>query len=120
MNKYIRQDQLVLKTTGQFKGRRRIPVTVQGLPRCSAGVGPLRSQWVEPASAGEGVALPSRGWAAPSGEQEVDRRRSTDGGEPVWPSSAVWMDTPGTYRAGRWPEGTCQGRFPPMGLLDSP
>lgn len=43
----------------------------------------MRSQWVEPAGADGGVGPPSEGWAALSGEQEEERRRSMDGGEPA-------------------------------------
>lgn len=61
----------MVKISGQFRGRKRIPVLGQGLPHCSARVGPLRSQWAEPGSVGGGVALPFQGWAALSGEQEL-------------------------------------------------
>ncbi len=68
---------------GWFRGRRRVPAAAQGLPRCSAGAGPMRSQWAEPADAGGGVGPPSEGWAALSGGQEEESRRSMDGGEPT-------------------------------------
>lgn len=65
------------------RGRRRVPAAVQGLPRFFAGAGPMKSQWVEPAGAGVGVGPPSEEWAALSGEQEEESRRSMDGGEPA-------------------------------------
>lgn len=65
------------------RSRRRVPAAAQGLPRSSAGAGPTRSQWAEPAGADGGVGPPSEGWAALSGEQEEERRRSMDGGEPA-------------------------------------
>lgn len=66
-----------------FRGRKRVPVAAQGLPCCSAGAGPLKSQWAEPAAAGGGGGPPSEEWAARNGEQEEERRRSMDGGEPA-------------------------------------
>ncbi len=65
------------------RGRRRVPAAAQGLPRFSGGASPMRSQWMEPAGAGGGVGPPSEGWAALNGEQEEERRRSTDGAGPA-------------------------------------
>lgn len=73
----------MVKISGQFRCRKHIPVLGQGLPYCSAMVGPLRSQWAEPGNVGGGVALPFQGWAALSGEQELAKWRNMDGGEPA-------------------------------------
>lgn len=43
----------------------------------------MRSQRAGPADAGGGVGPPSEGWAAPSGEQGEETRRSMDGGAPA-------------------------------------
>lgn len=68
------------------------------------------------------------GWRIACREETIDHRsitgslnlESSSCSSPVRPNSAAWTDTPGTCRAGRWPEGTCQGRSPPMGSLGSP
>lgn len=65
------------------RGRRRVLAAAQGRPHFSAGAGPGRIQWAEPAGAG-GVGGPlSEGWAALSGGRAAEARRSTGGAAPV-------------------------------------
>lgn len=69
--------------------KRRVPAAARGRPHCSAEAGPRRSLWAVPEGAGGGGAPPSEGWAALSGEQEEESRRSMDGGEPAGPDN-IW------------------------------
>lgn len=111
---------IVRQVIGRWlRGRWHGSAVVQGLPCFSAGAGPVRSQWVEPAGAVGGVDPPSEGWAALSGEQGEETRRSMDGAAPaedtdqetnrqrtklleliIWP---LWNDSPlpGPHLSGR-------------------
>lgn len=71
------------------KGRRRVPSAVLGPPHSSAGAGPGRSQWAEPACGGEGVARPGEGLAAASGGQAAEPRKSRSGAAPAGGSTKV-------------------------------
>lgn len=71
------------------KGRRRVPSAALGRPHSSAEAGPGKSQWVEPACGGEGVARHGEGWAAASGGQAVEPRRSRSGAAPAGSSTEV-------------------------------
>lgn len=67
----------------QVRGRRRVLAAAWGRPHFSAGAGPRRIQWAEPACAGGVGAPPSEGWAALSGGRAAEARRSTGGAAPA-------------------------------------